>query len=102
MLQPLVGPLCKQDVQGKNTHGGTKALYSLAISIGVRRYLYASSVKNNNKIKMNSYNHLYLLLPTLPLWQGKETWPKAPLIGVHHGIYASSVKNNYKSKFDLL
>ena len=68
----------KEKIQGQNLRlaGGTKALSGLAPLIGVHRDIYASSVKNNNKTKINFYNHLYLLLPTLPLWQGKETWPK--------------------------
>ena len=86
MLQPSVGPLYKQDDnplyislpslqlwQGKDTRpkcslGDIKVMFGLAPSIGVRRDLYASSVKNNNKTKMTFYNHLYLLLPTLTLW----------------------------------
>ena len=60
-------------MQGKNTHGGTKALYGLALSNGVRRDIYASSFKNNNKTKMNFYKGktLYQLLTNVKTKQKK-------------------------------
>ena len=33
-------------------------------------------LKTTAKRNLIYYNPLYLLLPYLPLWQGKETWPK--------------------------